>query len=155
MGPAPVDRAVEGEEVLPPPHRVSFHILRDHRIEETDRRALLKETRVGRPPARIPMEDTVGLVVGEPERLLEHLDRELLPAHRCHRRQRCGLVLRRLRLLPPGLAVDRCIDPGRRGEVVQVRPDAAVIRLSLEAVDEGGGLDQVKEDTRVATVRGR
>ncbi len=141
--------------MLPPPHRVPFHILGDHRVEETDRRALLQETGVSRPPARIAVEDTIGLVVGEPERLLEHLDRELLPAHRGDRRERCGLVLRRLRLLPPGLAVDGRIDPGRRREIVQVCPDAAVVLLSLEAVEEGGGLDQVKEDARVAAVRGR
>lgn len=108
---------VQGVVVLAAPHRHARVLLADHRVHDRDRRALLQQPRVHVALARVAVQQPPGLVVRVARRLLQHPDREPLPAHRLDRLQARDLLVRQLRLLPAGQAVQSGEEPGRRLEV--------------------------------------
>ncbi len=134
-GPGTIHLGIKGEVMLPPFERDPEELFGNRGINEADRRALVQDAGISRLAVRIAVQEPVGLVIREPESVLELLDGEVLDPHLCDRFEGCGFVPGLLGLLPPRVAGDGKEELPGIGEVLAGGHQATLV-VFLPLVDE-------------------
>jgi len=131
--PVLVEADIKREVVLPVFHLHPVDVLGNRGVDVTHCGALVKDTGVEPTAVPVPLEQSVNLVVGKPEDILELLDGEDLESHLCNTVKGGRLIPRLLRLLGPGVTGQVQEEPAGVLEVLAGGDDAPVlVPISLE-----------------------